>query len=90
MSVGSISFIERNHKVETFSTSTADQALTKCIRLRAFVRSLQHGQPERLQQLIEFLRIDSVAVMDNESETLHRHSRILETAEASTRQSDVE
>ena len=62
-----MSFVEGNDKVETFSTSTADQALTKCIPLRAFVWSLQHDQPERLQRLIEFLRIDTVAVMDNES-----------------------
>ena len=75
-----MSFIERNHKVETFSTSAADQALTKCIRLRAFIRSLEYGQAERLQRLIEFLRIDTVAVMDSESVSFiasHAFSKLL-------------
>jgi hypothetical protein len=61
-----VGFVEWNHKIETFSTCT-DQALAKCIPLRRLIRSLQHGQPERLQRLIQFLRIDTVTVMDNES-----------------------
>src|SRR5262249_17075120 len=28
-----VGFVEWNHKIETFSTCTADQALAKCIRL---------------------------------------------------------
>ena len=72
--------VERNHEIQTLSACTTNQALTKCIRLGAFVRSLQHGQPERLQRLIEFLRIDGVAVMDNESVSFiatHAFSKLL-------------
>ena len=60
-------FVGRNHKVETFSTSTADQALAKCIRLGRLVRSPQYAQAQRLQGLIEFLGINTVAVMDDEA-----------------------
>src|SRR5215472_3035626 len=66
MSVG-VGFVEWNHKIETFSTCTADQALAKCIRLGRLIRSLQHSQPKRLQRLIQVLRIDTVTIMDNES-----------------------
>jgi hypothetical protein len=75
-----VGFVEWNYKIETFSTSTADQALAKCIRLRRLIRSLQHSQPERLQRLIQFLRIDTVTVMDNESVSFiiaHAFSKLL-------------
>ena len=62
-----VGFVEWNHKIETFSTCTADQALAKCIRLGRLIRSLQHSQPKRLQRLIQVLRIDTVTIMDNES-----------------------
>src|SRR5262247_2748255 len=62
-----VGFVEWNHKIETFSTCTVDQALAKCIRLGRLIRSLQHSQPKRLQRLIQVLRIDTVTIMDNES-----------------------
>src|SRR5215471_12639973 len=62
-----VGFVEWNHKNETFSTCTADQALAKCIRLGRLIRSPQHSQPKRLQRLIQVLRIDTVTIMDNES-----------------------
>src|SRR5499427_8838539 len=62
-----VGFVEWNHKIETFSTGTADQALAKCIRLGRLIRSLQHSQPKRLQRLIQVLRIDTVTIMDKES-----------------------
>src|SRR5262245_28033119 len=62
-----VGFVEWNHKIETFSTCTADQALAKCIRLGRLIRRLQHSQPKRLQRLIQVLRIDTVTIMDNES-----------------------
>src|SRR5215813_11686751 len=62
-----VGFVEWNHKIETFSTCTADQALAKCIRLGRLIRSLQHSQPKQLQRLIQVLRIDTVTIMDNES-----------------------
>src|SRR2546422_6130518 len=87
-----VRFVDRNHKVETFSTSTADQALAKCIRLGRLVRSLQHSQAERLQRLIQLLGIDMVAVMDDESVsfiTTHAFSKLLKRPFGSRMSSNV-
>src|SRR5215813_6686400 len=62
-----VGFVEWNHKIETFSTCTADQTLVKCIRLGRLIWRLQHSQPQRLQRLIQILRIDTVTIMDNEA-----------------------
>jgi hypothetical protein len=64
-----------------FSTSTADQAFAKCIRLGRLIGSLQHPQAERFQRLIQHLRIDTVAVMNNEPVSFiatHAFSKLLE------------
>ena len=87
-----VRFVDWNHKVETFSTSTADQALATCIRLGRLVRSLQHSQAECLQRLIQLLGIDMVAVMDDESVsfiTTHAFSKLLKRPFGSRMSSNV-
>ena len=40
-----VRFVEWNHKIETFSTCTADQVLAKCIRLGRLIRVFSTVSP---------------------------------------------
>src|SRR5712692_976762 len=60
-------FVQRNQEIEAFSPHGAHQSFTESVRLRRPIRSTQDSYAHRLQAGIKVMRINTVAVVEDES-----------------------
>ena len=59
---------ERNHPVQAFAPNRADQAFAERVRLRRLGRCLENGQPHRRDGAIDAVRVNAVAVVNEEAD----------------------
>lgn len=62
-----MAFVEWDQKVETFATETAAQSLAHRVRFRGAHRRSQNPHPQIGKTLVDILREDAVAVVDEEA-----------------------
>src|SRR6516164_6690461 len=71
-----VAFTQRDRPVKTLAPQGANQSLTKRIYFRTAVRCFQHSKPQVGDRGIERLRIDTVAVMNEEPIRMLRGDRL--------------
>ena len=65
--LSNVVFVDGNHEIQTLATSASDQSFAIGICLGQSVWSFQDRQSQRLKGRIQFPRIDTVAIMNDES-----------------------
>ena len=65
--LSNVVFVDGNHEIQKLPTSASDQSFAIGICLGRSVGSFQDRQPQRFHRRVQFSRIDTVAIMNDES-----------------------